>query len=300
LIAASASLDVGQSSTTRKGRHGIVLIVVGVVLVAGLLAGGGVWLFGGSSSPSSSPSAPISSAARAVLERALASARAAGSFHYVSTSTNSTTGTFITLGDAGQSSGKQEITTNSPNGTARFTVIVVGIACYFRGDSLAMRENLNVSAAVAQAHAEQWISLSRSDAPYASVYAAVDTHDALYDNIAFKPQRDMGTSTISGRRVRTIGGTAEPVNIPGEPSLPIKGTSTLEVSATTHLPVRYSERGTVSVNRGSERTSSTMTFSDFGEEVSESSPPGAIPFSSFGGTGGGSSTSPRLVTSPRL
>jgi hypothetical protein len=298
-MAASASLDAGQPSTTRRRRHRITFIVVGVVLVAGLLAGGGVWLFGGSSSPSSSPSAPISSAARTVLERALASVRAAGSFHYVSTSINSATGTFITLGDAGQSSGKQDITTTSPNGTARFTVIVVGTACYFQGDYLAMQENLNVSAAVAQAHAEQWISLSPSDGPYASVYAAVDTHDALYDNIAFKPQRDMGTSTISGRRVRTIGGTAKPLNIPGEPSMPIKGTATLEVSVTTHLPVRYSESGTMRVNGESERMSFTMTFSDFGEEVSESPPPGAIPFSSFG-TGGGGSTSPSLVTSPRL
>jgi len=265
-----------------------------------------VWLFGGSSSPSSpssSPvSAPISTTARAVLERALANARRAGSFHYVSVSNSSLTGTFSTVGDAGRSSGKQEITTNSPNGTAHFTVIVVGTACYFQGDSLAMQQNLNVDAAVAQAHAEQWISLSPSDAPYASVYAAVNTHDALYENIAFKPQRDTGTSTISGRRVRTIGGAPTPVKISGQPSLAIKGIATLEVSATTHLPVHYSESGTLSTNGQSEHKSFTMTFSDFGKEVSETPPSGAVPFSSLGGTGGGggTSTSPRLVTSARL
>ncbi len=299
--AASASLDVGRPATQKRERRKIILVVLAAVLVAGLLAGGGVWLFAGSSSPSSSTSAPISPAARAVLERALANARAAGSFHYVSVSNSSATGTFTTLGDAGESSGKQQITTNSPNGTASFTVIVIGNTCYFQGDSLAMQENLDVSAAVAQAYAEQWISLSPSDAPYASVYAAVDTHDALYDNIAFKPQRDMGTSTISSRRVRTISGATTPVKIPGEPSLPIKGTATLEVSAATHLPVRYSESGTLSTNGQSEHSSFTMTFSDFGEEVSESTPPGAVPFPSLGSTGGGggSSTSPKLVTSAR-
>ncbi|MGA2036921.1 MAG: hypothetical protein ABSH04_04980 [Acidimicrobiales bacterium] len=256
--------------------------MVAVVLMLGLLAGGGWVLFGRSSS----------SSARTVLDRSLAKARAVGSFHYVSVS-NGTNGTFTTIGDAGRNSGKQEITTSDSSGTASFTVLVVGSACYFRGDSLAMRENLGVDAAVAQAHAQQWISLSPSDAPYASVYAAVDTHDALSDNITFKPQQ-LGSTTVGGRKLQTVSGAIEPVT--GQ-TKPVTGTATLEVSAASNLPVRYTERGT----SDGQSMSVSMTFSGFGEKVSESAPPGALAFSSLGGTGGGSSsTSPPVFTSVRF
>ncbi|HUC35690.1 MAG TPA: hypothetical protein VMR97_01050 [Acidimicrobiales bacterium] len=288
---ASGDLDGGSRPRSKRGR--IVVTVVAVVLVVGLLAGGGVALFGGHSSPSSTPasgpvsSAPVSPAARSVLRRAISAARAAGSFHYVSRSTG-TSGDSTTVGDAGADSGKQVITSNDKNGASSFTVLVVGTACYFQGDALAMQENLGVTAAIAQAHANQWISLSPSDQPYGSVYAAVNTGQALTDNITLEPQH-LSSSTGGGRKLQKVTGAITPVTIAGQTDA-LKGTASLEVSAATHLPVSYSERGTSS----GQTNSFTIAFSDFGQPVSEAAPQGAVSFASIAGSG--SSTSPSVLT----
>jgi hypothetical protein len=275
--------------------------VVAVALVAGLLAA----VFGGSGvnpSSSSSASAPVLPAARAVLDRAIAKAEAAPGFHYVSVS-NQTGQDSTTVGDAGTNSGKQEITTDDASGSASFTVLVIGSACYFQGDALAMTEQLGEDASVAQAYAGQWISLVPSDSPYASVYAAVTTHDALSDNITFKPQH-LASATVDGQNVQEVSGATTPVTVAGV-TQKIKGTATLEVSAATHLPVRYRQSGTFQQQGQTVSLSISMTFSDFGENVSETAPSGATAFSSLGGTNGGGvgggggagSTSPTILTS---
>jgi len=266
------------------------VITVAALLVVGLLAGlGGAFLGGGSGG---------SSGAKSALASAIKAATDAGSFHYVSTTTAATGGA-KTIGDATSSSGKQQITTNDTNGTASFTVLVFGKQCWFKGDALSMEENLDVSADAAQSHASQWISLAPSDSPYASVYAAVITHDALADSITFKPQQ-LGTATVGGRTLQTISGTVTPIKVGGQ-TQNVKGTATLEVSPSTHLPVRYAQSGTVQ----GQRTTFTMTFSKYGEDVPVTPPVGAVTYPSIGGAsggsgnggGGGTTTPPSILTS---
>ncbi len=279
------------------------MFVVALVLVVGLLAGGGVALFGGSTSSNSTTTpttsipanTPVSPAARKVLRQAFAATIKAGSFHYVATLTGSTQNTTAT-GDAGNGSGRQDWSTIDSNGTARFTVIVVGTACYFRGDALAMVENLGVSSAAAAAHAEQWISLAQGDQPYASVYAAVNTRDALSENVAIKPQK-LGSTTVAGRKAETVSGTLTQVSIPGQTVPKQTGTGMLEVSAATHRPIRFTERSTAS----GQKTSFVMTFSRFGEAVTETAPQGAVSYASIGGASGqngtgGNSPNPTFLT----
>lgn len=293
----------GKPAASRRRRRNVVLLIVAILLVVGLLAGGGVALFAGSSPSSSSatpptsipPNTPVSRAAKKVLQQALAAALKAGSFHYVATSTGSTQ-TTTAVGDAGKSSGRQDWSTVDSNGTARFTVIVVGSACYFRGDALAMVENLGVSTAAAAAHAGQWISLSSGDQPYASVYAAVTTHDALYENVTVKPQ-ELGSQTVNGRQVETVSGALTAVSIPGQTVPKQTGTGTLEVSAATHRPIRFTERSTAN----GQRSTFVMTFSRFAAAVSETAPPGAVSYTSIGGASGqngsgGTSPNPTFLT----
>jgi hypothetical protein len=195
------------------------------------------------------------------------------------------------VGDAAADSGTQTWTTTDSNGTARFKVIVIGSACYFQGDALALVEQLDVDPTTAQAHANQWISLLPSDVPYASVYVAVNTGEALSDNITVKPEQ-LGSTTLEGRKFQTVSGAITPVTVAGQVQK-IDGTATLDVSTSTHLPVRYSQGG----KSGKVNTSSTTTFSNFGETVSEIAPPGAIAYSSLGSSGGGgSSSSPSVLT----
>ena len=285
-------------ATTAKRRK-IVLIAVVALLVVGLLAGSLAAELGGPSPSSTASSAPASPAATKVLDRALAAARAAGSFHYSSSSmrvTSSAKESDTAVGDAGPTSGKQIWTTTDPSGTAIFTVVVVGSACYFNGNALAMTEQLGVSQSVAQAHTGQWISLSPTDAPYAVVYVSVIASEALVDNITLKAQQ-LGSTTLSGRTLQTVSGAITPVTIAGQVQV-VKGTATLDVSSATHLPIRYHQRGKM----GNANTSETVNFSRFGKTVSESVPPGAVSYSSIGGASGapgggpGSSTTPSILT----
>jgi hypothetical protein len=248
--------------------------VIGVVVI-GLAVGLPLALLSGSSAPPPSPSsAPISPAAQQLLRSALAGATRAGSFHYVSTFTSQAS-TQSTIGDAGPNSGKQVITID----THTFTVLVIGSACYFQGDTNSMVDQLGVSAATASTHAGQWISLAPTDSPYGSVYAAVTAPAALSDNIAFKPQQDLGTSIAHGRRVHGIAGAMTDVSANGQ-TLHAQGIAHLEVrAARSHLPVRYSERGTIN----GQRTDFVMAFSRWGEPVNISAPPGAVAWSSLGG-----------------
>jgi hypothetical protein len=281
-----------------------VIVGLGVaVVVVALLAVGGVALFSGSSNSGSSvapkASAPVSPAAKKQLNAALAAAESAGSFHYVSKTTGSD-GDATTIGVAGRNSGLQQITTtSSTNGPASFTVVVVGSTAYFRGDANAIEQNLGLSSSVATQYANDWISLVSSDgAVYSSVYAAVTAHDALTQNIAFKPQQ-LGTATSAGRTLNTVTGSLLPINVPGQGPQDFTGTGTLWVSPKTQRPVRYEEHGT---SQGQTSTT-TMTFSRYGAPVSESAPSGAVAFSSInssggsgGGGGGSSGPGPTYIT----
>ena len=134
-------------------------------------------------------------------------------FHYVAVSSlsGSQGGTQRTVGDAGPTSGRQVITA----GKQKFTVIVIGKACYIKGNAAALSANLGLSATAATAHAGQWISLAVGDAPYASVYAAVTAASALTDNVTVEPETVIPTTTVDGRRVQTVSGPIAPITIGG-------------------------------------------------------------------------------------
>ena len=271
------------SAAPRPRRRTIVIVVVAVVLV-GLGAGGVTALVSGSGSSSTATASP--GVARQV-QSSLAAARRVGSFHYVSDSTSQGV-TQHTVGDAGPNSGRQVITI----GPHTFTVLVIGSACYFQGDAVALNTQLGLSPSASTAHAGQWISLAPRDTPYASVYAAVTASSALSDNIAFRPRLDLGTSTVGGRRVRSIGGAMTNLTINGQ-TQHARGNAQLAVADTApHLPVRYAERGTID----RQASNFVMTFSAWGRPVVVTAPAGAIAFSSLGpGATNGPPGSPTLV-----
>jgi hypothetical protein len=260
------------------------MIIVPVVVLAFVLGLVGVDVFAGNSTVTSPSGTATSSAGRQLLRSALAAANRVNSFHYLSNSslTGSGGGTQKVIGDAGPDSGKQVITA----GDQKFTVLVVGQACYIRGNAAALVVNLGLTSALAAAHANQWISLARTDGPYASVYAAVTAHSALSDNISVVP-RDQSTPTRrDGRLVQTVTGAIAPV--PGQTGTP-KGTATLTVRASTpHLPVRYTEQGTLS----GQTSVSTLSFSRWGEALHITAPTGAVAFASIGAGSGTTPTTP--------
>ncbi|HXQ60214.1 MAG TPA: hypothetical protein VN799_08940 [Acidimicrobiales bacterium] len=271
-----------------RPRRRRLLTVVVVVIVVLALVGGGVAVFTGTNTTVSSPPGTAASpAARQLLQSALRAADAVGSFHYVASSSLSgpNGGSSRTIGDAGPDSGRQVIT----SGAQRFTVLVIGSACYLKGNAAALVANLDFSAADAATHAGQWISLARTDAPYASVYAAVTGPAAIADNVTVVPQSVLPTTTVGDRRVETVSGAIAPVTIPGQSTPTPKGTATLAVRATApHLPVRYTERGTLS----RQQSSATVAFSQWGEPVHITAPVGAIAWAQVGAGSGPVSPTP--------
>lgn len=230
-------------------------------------------------------------AARSMLDRTLAAAEAAGSFRYVSSSVSSTSGSSslsqTTVGQAGATQGRQTITINGDT----FDVLVVGDTAYLRGDADAMEAELQLPTSVAQAHAGQWISLVPGDAPYQSVYAAVTTMQAIDDNISFTPRVLLGSSTLGGIAVLGLRGPMRGTG--GEPA---KGTATLYVAASgRQLPVRYVEKGKVGSGSSTSSLDFTISFSSWGQPVSETVPPGAISYRSVASSGIGGRT-PTIFT----
>jgi hypothetical protein len=246
----------------------IALVVLGVVAV---VVSGTVLLFTTSSSPSGSSS--VSPSAKRLLQVSLIAARRAGTFHYESRFA-SQGAIQHTVGDAGPESGRQVISI----GPHSFTVLVIGTACYFSGDAVSAQSQLGLSAAVAEAHAGQWLSLSPSDRPYRAVYEAVTASSALTDNIAFKPQHELGTSTVGDRTVRSIGGAMTDFSVGGQVQR-ARGAAQFELAASMpHVPVRYSEHGSIN----GQRVDFAMVFSHWGERVDVVAPSGAVSFSSLG------------------
>jgi len=267
----------GHLPSSPRRRRRLLTVIVLVIVLALVAAVTGVTLSGGSNTTVTPPSGTSTSpVARQLLESSLAAARGVDAFHYVATSTlsGSQGSTQRTVGDAGPDSGRQVITV----GAQRFTVLVVGTACYVKGNAAALTANLGLSSVMAAAHAGQWISLARADAPYASVYAAVTAPSALADNVTITPKEQLPDSRLDGRRVQIVSGAIAPVTVAGQTVAP-KGTATLAVGATTpHLPVRYTERGT----QNRQQIVSTVTFSRWGDVVQVTAPAGAVTYASLG------------------
>ncbi len=269
---ATSELSPGEGARPAPRRRRNVALVVALIVIVGLLGAGGAAVLTGSSGNSAS--------AATLVSEALHSASGAGSFHYVSVS-NSAGTKQSTLGDAGVDNGTQVITT----GRQRFTVLVVGTSCYFKGNAVAMEDELDMSVSISTAHSEQWISLAPSDEPYTAVYAAVTASSALADNVAFKAQHNLGDETVRGRAVIGVSGAMKSLPSLGENN--VKGTATLYVTQSTpHFPVAYDERGSIS----GQKFNSTMTFSQWREHVVANTPSGSVTYTSLGGATGGSGT----------
>ncbi len=67
-----------------------------------------------------------------------------------------------------------------------------------------------------------------------------------------------------------------------------------------HLPVEYTENGTITVGGRGAKSKLEITFSRWGEAVTVNAPPGAVSYSSLGaGNGTPPTTNPPVLTAVR-
>ena len=248
-----------RRSTTR-----MVGLVLAVVLVVAVVATGVVLLVnpGGSSGPA---------AAKAAVSRALAAAKRAGSFHYVSESSGANVNQTI-VGDAGVATGHQYITLGK--GQGHFTLVLVGRTVYFKGDAAAVSSQLGVTAASAGSVAGRWVAVTAGDAPYSTLEPGITVASAL-SQIAFTARR-VSSATLDGHAVKRIDGS-----VPSTPGTNASATAALYVDQATGLPLRFEEQ----VTSGTTHQGFTITFSHWREHVAETAPSGAVPYSSLPTTG---------------
>ena len=240
-----------------------------------------------SGGPTAPPVPSTLAAARAEYQRALSAVRATSGFHYVATSTGPANQRIV--GDAGQSSGRQDITVRSNFGAEEFTLLLLSGTVYFEGNVPALQDQLGVSAANALALASRWVSVSNGDGPYSVLQPGITVGDQAGE-MALIPS----TVTDAGAGKRRIEGSVPPQQ--GAPA----GSGHIDVDSGNHRPVVYVS--VISAN-GVSLTSST-TFSKWDEAPSVTAPSGAVAWSTLGaiappgGYGGGGGGGGGVTPSP--
>lgn len=223
-----------------------------------------------------------SSTPKSLLAASLKAAGKEPSVHFVATSAVGTRSITIT-GDASAGAGSQVIILHEGKQTGHVTGRYVDKAVYFRGNTIGLEDYLGMPTTLAPKYSDKWISFGSSTPDYSSIAKSM-TLSAAVAQISVKAPVTSGVhSTVDGQAAVSVLGTTTTLSSKGK-----KGTATLYVAAKgSPLPISY--LGTGKQKKQSE--TGKVTFSKWGEKVSPSAPPNAVPASSISGSSSGSGSS---------
>jgi hypothetical protein len=211
-----------------------------------------------------------------LLLTARSAAAGESSLHYVATT--ETTGVAVTIsGEVAASEGEQTIVARVPGHVGHVTVALVAGVAYFKGDEPGLADFMRLPQAVAIKFANQWISLARTDAAYASVASGLTTASALSQIAISKPLSLDGTTKKQGQAVLAVKGF-DSGTPPGASKRVTASVMLYLATHGRHLPVSY----TASEMLDDKRQSQSVSFSSWGRPVKVTAPSGALPVSSLG------------------
>jgi hypothetical protein len=248
----------------------------------------------GGGAPTGLPTNAPPSPALALYQQALATMRAAAGFHYVNASTGPEPETIT--GDAGVSSGRQDITFTASFGAEHFTLLLVGGTVYFQGNTAAVEDQLGVVTADAAKVQSRWVSVVSGDGPYTVLQPGITVADQVTE-LQFVPVSTQHVTTSAGMIATSIRGSI-PASGGGPASI-----ARLDVLSTSNIPVEYDSSFTVS---GATITSTTA-FSAWGTAPTVAAPTGSVAWSTlvtatppggYGSGGGSGAGSPTPTPSP--
>ena len=201
-----------------------------------------------------------------VLALANAAETHEGSFHFID-QTGSGSKIQRLIGDSSSDSGEQQVT--GPNGDLE--VRLVDSVIYVNASELVLSEAFKLTADDADVYAGKWISLQKTDAPYETVAKALAPSSEITPYTPVASLKIGSVSTIHGRSVLAISGTAPTV-------AGAKAIATLYVSTSApYVPVGGSLVGT-----GSDKSQSeVVAFTAWGEKVKPQTPSGATPYATL-------------------
>jgi len=204
--------------------------------------------------------------AQQVVALARAAAAKEGSFHFVD-QTGSGSSAQILTGDISGAAAAEEA--NSPSGVLQ--VRLVGSTIYINATASTLIYSMKLSATTASAHAGQWISLETTDAPYQTAAKALDAGAELNSYIPSGNLKLGSVTTLRGRNVLAVSGTAPP-------SAGAHVVATLFVSTTApFVPVG----GTLTGTGAQKSQGEEVGFTAWGETVRPPVPAGAVAYSTI-------------------
>ena len=257
-----------------------IAAVVAAGLVVGVAVALPIALIGRSSQPSTggsgnprstgTPAPGAAAAARSLYQQALTATRAAKGVHYVAVTSGAADQ--HTTGDAGQSTGTQDITVTSGFGAEQFKLLLVNDAVFFQGNVPAEEDQVGLSPADAQRMAGKWITVVRGDGPFTVLQPGITTADQAAEMPLVAATTEQVTA--GGRKVTRIHGT-----VPATAQIPA-GTAYMDVDPSTHLPITYVS----TVTAGKVTVSATTNFTNWGTAQSPSAPPDSVKWSTLNAT----------------
>jgi hypothetical protein len=201
-----------------------------------------------------------------VLALAQAAAQKEGSFHFVD-QTGTGKNEQRLVGDSASNAGQQVV--SGPNGL--LDARLVDSVIYVTGSEAVIGAALKLTDAEAAKYAGKWISLQKTDSPYETVAKALDPSAELTPYTPVGNLKVGNVSTLRGRSVLAVSGTASEV-------AGASATATLYVSTSApYVPVGGSLVGTGSQKGDSE----VVAFTAWGERVRPTPPASATPYSSL-------------------
>jgi hypothetical protein len=170
------------------------------------------------------------------------------------------------VGNAGRAGGDVIVT----NTSGALHIVVTGGAGYIESNSAGLQAALGLSAALANANANRWISLTKSDSQYGQLTNATSFSATLNEFTPRGSNLHLKLQTIAGHSVGLISGV-------GLSDVAVQSFK-IELGVTTQTPV-LPIAGTVSVQGNGKTATQAGLFAKWGQPASVVAPSNAIPLS---------------------
>ncbi|MGO9344412.1 MAG: hypothetical protein ACLP6E_18145 [Acidimicrobiales bacterium] len=235
-------------------RRLVIVAVLGLIPLLAACGGPSAGALGGKS-------------AEQVLTLAQQAATKKGSFHFID-ETGSGSSAQVLSGDISDVTAQEE--TKGPDGLLE--VRLVDGTIYVNATASTLVYSLKLSSSIAAAHAGDWISLERTDAPYQTVAKALGPTAELGAYIPVGDLKIGSATTLRGQDVLPVSGTAPAF-------VGANLIATLYVSTTApFVPVG----GTLSGTGAHKNEAEVVAFTAWGERIHAIVPPDAVAYSSLG------------------
>jgi hypothetical protein len=209
---------------------------------------------GATGTPTTSATAEYQAALKAVGSQGV---------HFVSTATQSGA-TLKVSGDAGKTSGAQDLVVKNGKLTERMTARVVGTTGYVTGNSAALQHVIGLTAAQSSKYADTWLSFPTSNASLEELVGGLLSSQVSKELQIGGPYTYGTATTVAGQHALAVKGsvaTESGSKVPVVLYVPSSGT-----------PLPIEEVTNAGGAGGSSAIRGTVSFSDWGEDKSQTAP----------------------------